>query len=71
MSQMKSQYIRLEKSQIAYFRFILEGYEGLSTWHSHDDGLISLSFPEGRGGEIDDFLEALAMDIPITLMDRD
>ncbi len=55
-------YLRIRPEQIGFFRFILEGYDGLAILSTMDaaTGRVRLLFPASRGAELRDLLNALA-----------
>ena len=55
-------YLRIRCEEIAYLRFILEGYDGLAVLSTMDadTGLVRLLYPASRGPELFSLLEALA-----------
>jgi hypothetical protein len=61
-------YFRVNRRDIAYFRFTLEAYEGLATLSTLDarNGIVVLSIPESFAEDADLFLKALAEEIDIT-----
>lgn len=63
--QSQKRYFRIDKRQIAYLRFILEGYEGIATLTTVDPeaGRVLLRVPEGCEREVDTLLADLAGDI--------
>jgi len=63
--QSKELYFRVDKQQIGYLRFILEGYEGLATLTTIDPatGKVLLRVPPGCESEVDTLLADLALEI--------
>lgn len=61
----KERYFRMDKQQIGYLRFILEGYEGLASLTTVDAGMgqVLLRVPPGCEGEVDTLLADLANEI--------
>lgn len=61
-------YFRVDRRDIAYFRFTLEAYEGLATLTTLDarNGIVVLSIPECFADEVDALLAALAQEISLT-----
>lgn len=61
-------YFRVNRRDIAYFRFTLEAYEGLATLTTLDarNGIVVLSIPECFAGEVDALLAAFAQEIGLT-----
>lgn len=66
-SAMKSEerHFRVNKQQIGYLRFILEGYEGIASLTTVDPvmGQILLRVPPGCEGEVDTLLADLAGEV--------
>ncbi len=64
-------YFRVNRRDIAYFRFTLEAYEGLATLSTLDarNGIVVLSIPECFAEDVDQLLKALAGEIAITEID--
>jgi len=63
--QSKERYFRIDKRQIGYLRFILEGYEGLAALTTVDpgQGQVLLRIPPGCEGEVDTLLADLAGEV--------
>ena len=61
-------YFRVNRCDIAYFRFTLEAYEGLATLSTLDarNGIVVLSIPECFADEVAALLAALAHEIDLT-----
>ena len=61
-------YFRVNRRDIAYFRFTLEAYEGLATLSTLDarNGIVVLSIPECFADEVAALLAALAHEIDLT-----
>jgi hypothetical protein len=61
-------YFRVDRSHIAYLRFILEGYDGLATLSTVDarEGIVSFSIPESLVDDMDLLLQALGHELPMT-----
>jgi hypothetical protein len=51
--------VRVAAPDHAWFRSILEGYEGLVTWQADPHGVFELVAPSGREAELDDLLRDL------------
>ncbi len=64
-NQLLFRYFRVDRCDIAYFRFILEAYEGLATLSTLDarHGLVVLSIPESQADAVDALLAALGREI--------
>jgi len=61
----EERYFRVDKQQIGYLRFILEGYEGLASLTTIDPamGQVLLRVPPGCEGEVDTLLAELAREV--------
>ncbi len=70
-SAMLKRYFRVDRRHIAYFRFILEAYEGMATLSTLDarEGIVVLSIPECFAGDADGLLAALAGEIGLVEME--
>ncbi len=68
---MLKRYFRVDRRHIAYFRFILEAYEGMATLSTLDarEGIVVLSIPECFAGDADGLLAALAGEIGLVEME--
>ncbi|MBI4774669.1 MAG: DUF4911 domain-containing protein [Deltaproteobacteria bacterium] len=55
----------IDRSQLAFFKFVLEGHEGLALITTLDPkvGKIAVFVPPGREGELDTILEALEAEV--------
>lgn len=62
---MLRRYFRVDRRHIAYFRFILEAYEGIATLSTLDsrEGTVVLMIPECFAEDADGLLGALAGEI--------
>lgn len=58
-------YFRVERHDLVYLKFILEGYEGMSTLSTVEKkgALVSLSVPAGFAADMDELIAALKMEI--------
>ena len=65
--QCQKKYLRVDRRQIGFIKFILEGYDGIATLTTVDAGLgvVSINIPEGCIDIVDDLLETLGRDILI------
>ncbi|BCR06342.1 hypothetical protein DESUT3_34110 [Desulfuromonas versatilis] len=69
MEQMFSKrHYRIDRSQIAYLRFILESYDGLAFMSTLDnrEALIEISYPPSRQADAEALLSALAAEVAMT-----
>jgi hypothetical protein len=60
-------YFKVDRSDIAYLRFIIESYDGLASLSTVDtaSGIVSLSFPDCFVEEVDQLVQALKSEITI------
>jgi hypothetical protein len=63
----QSRYFRLRRKDIAYFKFIIESYEGLAVVRTKDphEAIVELMVAPGWERDIDEILEGLRKEIPI------
>ena len=63
----QSRYLRLRRRDIAYFKFIIESYEGMAVVRTKDphEAVVELMVAPGWEKEIDKVLEGLREEIPI------
>jgi hypothetical protein len=61
MKRCKKLYLKITPSRIHFFKFILEGYEGLGLLStvSAADGIIVITYPACQLTELTDLLEVL------------
>ena len=57
-------YFRLPARHIAHFQFLVEGYDGIATVTTVDSkaAVLMLCIPDGREGEVDRVLDAMAQE---------
>jgi len=62
-----SKYFRLRRKDIAYFKFIIESYEGMAVVRTKDPGeaVVELMIAPGWEQDVMEVLEALRQEIPI------
>ncbi len=67
---MDAQYIELDKKDIAYFQFILEGYDGLVTATTIDKNraVVKVFIAPGCGREVEGILDGIGRDIPLRVL---
>jgi hypothetical protein len=55
-------FFRMPPRDIAYFQFVIEGYDGIATVSTVDScaAVVMLCIPDGLEGFVDDVLKALA-----------
>ena len=63
----QSRYFRLRRKDIAYFKFIIETYEGVAVVRTKDphEAVVELMVAPGWERDIDEILEGLRKEIPI------
>ena len=63
----QSRYLRLRRKDIAYFKFIIESYEGVALVRTKDphEAVVELMVAPGWERDIDEILEGLREEIPI------
>lgn len=57
--------LRVERGDVAWLRYLLEGYEGLASLHGDGTGVITLLVPEPLLGELDALLDDLGGELAI------
>ena len=65
-----SRYFRLRRKDIAYFKFIIESYEGMAVVRTKDPGeaVVELMIAPGWEQDVMEVLEALRQEIPIEFL---
>jgi hypothetical protein len=60
-------YFRLRRNDIAYFKFIIESYEGMAVVRTKDprEAVVELMVAPGWEKDIEEVLENLRMEMPI------
>ena len=63
----QSRYLRLRREDIAYFKFIIESYEGMAVVRTKDrhEAVVELMIAPGWEKDVDHALEGLQNEIPI------
>ncbi len=63
----QSRYLRVRREDIAYFKFIIESYEGLAVVRTQDpyEAIVELMIAPGWEKDVDEILEGLRQEIPI------
>jgi hypothetical protein len=63
----QSKYFRLRRKDIAYFKFIMESYEGMAVVRTTDphEAIVELMVAPGWERDIDEVIEGLRKEIPI------
>ena len=67
----QSRYFRLRRKDIAYFKFIIESYEGMAVVRTQDrfEAVVELMIAPGWEKDVDEVLEGLQKEIPIEPID--
>jgi hypothetical protein len=62
----QSRFLRLRRKDIAYFKFILESYEGMAIVRTKDphEAIVELMVAPGWEKDADEVLEGLQKEIP-------
>jgi len=62
-----SRYFRVRREDIAYFKFIIESYEGIAVVRTKDprEAVVELMVAPGWERDVDEVLEGLKGEIPI------
>jgi hypothetical protein len=58
--------LRVQDSDVVVLRAIVEAYEGLAVFYGDGSGLIALSAPTARSRELDQLVDDLVAELPIT-----
>ena len=68
-----SRYFRLRPKDIAYFKFIIESYDGMAVVRTLDpsEAVVELMIAPGWEQDVDEVLEGLAKEISIEPVSRD
>ena len=63
----QSRYFRLRRQDIAYFKFIIESYEGLAVVRTKDpkEAIVELMVAPGWEKDVEEILKELRREIPI------
>ena len=67
-----SRYIRIRRKDIAYFKFIIESYEGMAVVRTKDpsEAIVELMIAPGWEKEVDAVLEGLRQEMPLEPVDE-
>jgi hypothetical protein len=62
-----SKYFRIRRDDIAYFKFIIESYEGMAVVRTKDphEAIVELMIAPGWEEDVNDVLRGLGQEIPI------
>ncbi len=63
----QSRYLRLRRKDIAYFKFIIESYEGMAVVRTQDphEAIVELMVAPGWEKDVDEVLEGLRQEMTI------
>ena len=63
----QSKYFRIHRRDIAYFKFIIESYEGMAVIRTKDprEAIVELMVAPGWEKDVNEVLEGLQKEIPI------
>jgi hypothetical protein len=66
----QTRYLRIRRQDIAYFKFIIESYEGMAVVRTKDphEAVVELMVAPGWEKDIDEVLEGLRKEIHIELL---
>lgn len=70
--QCQKKYVRVDKRQIGFMKFIFEAYDGIANLTTIDAalGIISINIPNGCGEVVDNLLKTLGRDILIESLEE-
>jgi hypothetical protein len=65
-----SRYFRLHRKDIAYFKFIIESYEGMAVVRTKDprEAVVELMVAPGWERDVDEVIKGLRREIPIEFL---
>lgn len=68
----RSRYFRIRREDIAYFKFIIESYEGIAVVRTEDphEAIVEMMVAPGWEKDVDEILEGLRREIPIEALDH-
>jgi hypothetical protein len=63
----QSRFLRIRRGDIAYFKFIIESYEGMAVVRTKDahEAVVELMVAPGWEKDVEEILEGLRKEIPI------
>ena len=70
--QCQKKYVRVDKRQIGFMKFIFEAYDGIANLTTIDAalGIISINIPDGCDEVVDNLLKTLGRDILIESLEE-
>ena len=62
-----NRYFRIRRKDIAYFKFIIESYEGMAVVRTKDpsEAIVELMIAPGWERDVDEVLDSLRQEMPI------
>ena len=72
LMQCQKKYVRVDKRQIGFMKFIFEAYDGIAnlTTIDADLGIISINIPDGCDDIVNNLLKTLGRDILIESLEE-
>lgn len=66
----QSRYFRIDRKDIAYFKFIIESYEGMAVVRTHNakEAVVELMIAPGWEKDVEEVIEGLRKEIRIEIM---
>jgi hypothetical protein len=70
MMDTRSRFLRVRPKDIAYFKFIIESYEGMAVVRTKDprEAVVELMIAPGWEKDVDEILEGMRKEMPIELL---
>lgn len=70
--QCQKKYVRIDKRQIGFMKFIFEAYDGIANLTTIDAalGIVSINIPKGCDEVVDNLLKTLGRDILIESLEE-
>jgi len=68
----QSRYFRLPRKDIAYFKFIIESYEGMAVVRTRNpqEAIVELMIAPGWDQDVNELLQGLRKEIPIQCIEK-
>jgi hypothetical protein len=61
--------VRVADADVVWLRSVLEGYEGLAALYGDGNGVVTLTTPRSRAGELDALLADLRAEVALLVLD--
>jgi hypothetical protein len=61
--------VRVDSADVVWLRSILEGYDNLAALYGDGSGVVVVTAPQDRAGELDELLADLAREAALCLLD--